>query len=429
MEDNHNIEDFFNQSLEQFNDEPSDQVWAGIVERLDKKPPFYHFKIFWLMGLLWMLSLLGTGWFGLSQHEQVQHLQIVNEQLTIDNQLLSVNLTNCDLRYALTEQENTLLCNDLNNVSEKVTRTSTHRFNATVAKQPQQLPLFPVGMKDLFNKQPLVSLAEQGTLASAMLPNTVAEEAKNTTIRTQNKSYEKLKLLPLQPFIRKAYYTNFYRTGIDIISLRTPTPAKFRLPLRYGINAKVHNTRSKFFTDNRIDPATVNFSYGIAIYWMLNRDWAITSSVDVGVGTSVFNTRAIDRSVLATFPDIENIQNLVETIGIGSGGADFSLGLRYYINKPGKRRLYVESNLLWKLKVGPIFSYSLANQIDLNQVVEERATIGLGHLTAQIGLERSLSNKIHAEIGLFRQQAIKKDSYFRYGFNHFGLRTALLFGR
>ena len=61
MKDNR-IEDFFNKSLESFNDAPTDAVWAGLADRLDeeKATPFYKKSLF-IIGMLSLLLLTFSG--------------------------------------------------------------------------------------------------------------------------------------------------------------------------------------------------------------------------------------------------------------------------------------------------------------------------------------------------------------------------------
>jgi RNA polymerase sigma-70 factor (ECF subfamily) len=59
MSDQNNIEDFFNRSLDNFDEQPSEQVWQGVVQRLEVSLPFWKTWQFWS----W---LTGAAVFGVS---------------------------------------------------------------------------------------------------------------------------------------------------------------------------------------------------------------------------------------------------------------------------------------------------------------------------------------------------------------------------
>jgi hypothetical protein len=85
MDKDNNIEDFFNNSMDQFNDSPPAFVWDGINDRLDQKPPFYKSIRFWsVAGLVTLLAAIATFYIYTTQKE-INHLNHAVELLLEDN--------------------------------------------------------------------------------------------------------------------------------------------------------------------------------------------------------------------------------------------------------------------------------------------------------------------------------------------------------
>ncbi len=98
MSKNNNIEDFFNASMEQFNDVPDDSVWSGINENLEQKPPFYKTGVFWLASLLGILLLIGSINYVGSTQEKINGLLNDNKKLELQNEEMGHQLIECSYR-------------------------------------------------------------------------------------------------------------------------------------------------------------------------------------------------------------------------------------------------------------------------------------------------------------------------------------------
>lgn len=95
MDNNNNIEDFFNNSMDQFNDGPPDSVWDNIGNRLDNdKIPFYKGFKFW--AILAVICLIG-GFilYAVSTQKKINSLIEKTDVLELQNIEIESQLLDC----------------------------------------------------------------------------------------------------------------------------------------------------------------------------------------------------------------------------------------------------------------------------------------------------------------------------------------------
>ncbi len=101
MDDNNNIEDFFNNSMEHFNDAPPDSVWNGINNRLDQSPVWWKQPKIWASGLF--LFLLIGSIIGYSIHMNQRVHQLENEVGLLNHIKDSLEFANLEVQSHLVD--------------------------------------------------------------------------------------------------------------------------------------------------------------------------------------------------------------------------------------------------------------------------------------------------------------------------------------
>ncbi len=95
MPQNNNIEDFFNNAMDGFHEEPSDRVWDGVAGQLERDKSFWRKPLFWVALLALLLTLGGFWAYHSTMQRQVQGLLSQNTSLQQQQLELTRALNDC----------------------------------------------------------------------------------------------------------------------------------------------------------------------------------------------------------------------------------------------------------------------------------------------------------------------------------------------
>ncbi len=135
---NNNIEDFFNQSMEQFNNAPPDLVWDNIENKLDNNTPFYKNKIFWIFNILGIIFISSFIYYAYQSEQKINNLIQENKKLGEENSEIKEHLKNYLFRaieaerileFHLNEDNFSEKNNDGNSKQKTIKKESIDEYN------------------------------------------------------------------------------------------------------------------------------------------------------------------------------------------------------------------------------------------------------------------------------------------------------------
>lgn len=441
-EKNNNMEEFFQRSLEQFDEVPSSQVWEKIDVRLDEDQKWYSSLFAWFKTLIpLLLALLIIGAY---------HLYSSNKINSSDNHLLSAQQTIQKL-----EKENQKLSILINQNNERINSYSVQlQLNE---KQYNSLNDQFVNLNTSFrnNQKKLntVSQTENSTYRDLLLMyhNQSKElHALHSKISIEstsvNSSSQKKSIVARPPVLNKSdsylipKISSYFYPIKDILIIKTleglnknkgealaddeaETNSKVR-KFRFGVNARYFNTLVK--SSNLVNPG---FSWGLRAEYKLGNKWFITSDLHyndqvyiVDPGPGGFSQESLKKYPLG----IDN-GNSVKNISTRSKYFDYNLGIKYLIN-PAKNKFnfYVNPSIVWQLYLPQEYTYGLAQANDLFHTQREyTGYLGSGNL--RLGIERNLNERMLFQLNLWGEQSFIELGYDKQFVTMVGVGSSILF--
>lgn len=441
-EKNNNMEEFFQRSLAQFDEVPSNQIWDKIDKRLDNDQKWYANLFTWFKTLVpLLLALLMIGAYHLyssnkinsnqnsllSAQQTIQKLEKENQRLSILNNQNSERINS----YAAQVQSNEKQYNVLNNqlVDLKASFQNNQKAFKTQSSFDENaysdlLVLYENQTKDI------VALKKKNNTNSELSNRLEA----NNIMGSKQANYDK-HFSYLIPKISNYYYPikdiliikrfEGLHNNKDQESLNKDFTNKLkRNKFRFGINARYFNTLVE--SSNLVNPG---FSWGLRAEYNLRNKWFITSdlhyndqvySVDPGVGG--FSTESLKKYPLGI-----DDRNSVKNISTRTKYFDYNLGIKYLINPANNKfNFYLNPSIVWQLYLPQEYTYGLVQANDLFHTQREyTAYLGSGNL--KFGLEKNLNERMLFQLNLWAEQSFIELGYDKKYVTMFGLGSSILF--
>lgn len=458
MEDNkNNMEEFFNRSLERFDELPSDDVWANVSDRLTAEEKWYDpilapLKL--VFPILLALLLMGLYHF-YTQHNIKQLNQQLTEaettiqnlktqhQTTLNNNNKQTTATSIAVLQKNTEIEN--LRNDyslLNKsykqlLSKAATQNTTSSNTNILLDKIQTLQKQLTGLRYiLYQKDTELALLRETQTTENQQPENQQKATRKPATRTE--VFCSLQHFPhLKPI--NISLNNSLDSKLALLQSRTPTkgntiseqqeeeeeeinltPPK----LRIGIKARYFNALVQ--NSQLVNPG---FSNGIRAELRLGHKWAITGDFmynsqvyTINAGQNTFSKTSLER-----FPGgIEDNTN-VNIISTRTRYFDANPGMKFMPNyAPDKFNFFINPSVVWHLYLPQEYQYDLRQEDNIlykeNRIV---AYFGSGNLS--VGFERRISPKLHFQFNLWGEQSFIPLGYERQYMSRFGISSAILF--
>ncbi len=440
-EKNNNMEEFFQRSLEQFNEVPSNQVWDKIDERLDGEQKWYKNVFPWfrtLLPLFLAIILLGcyhvfssnkintSNKYLLSAQETIQKLEKENQRLSFlakeNNEKINTYTQQIqfnETQYnSLLDQYSSLKVTDQK--SEKLFKSDTH-FGKAAFEDLLSLN------EDLTNE--LSSLkAQMNVLQSENRP--ANKILSNTRLNAIDKNYNFLipknatYYYPVKDIILINSLKDIEGNMDDDFLVEEPDQISNNRKFRFGFKARYFNTLVK--SSELINPG---FSWGLRAEYQLRNKWFLTSDlhyndqvyrIDPGAG-------GFSQESLKKYPLGIDDTNSVKDISTRTKYFDYKLGIKYLINPAeNKFNFYVNPSIVWQLYLPQEYTYGLARANDIFHTQREyTGYLGSGNLS--LGIERNLNNRMLFQLNLWGEQSFIELGYDKQYVTMFGIGSSILF--
>ena len=432
-ENDKRMEDFFKRSMDQFDDTPSEDVWSQLSDRLEAEESFVSkaYRIFrtYLPIALLVLALGSVCGYSFNT---IGELKNQNNTLIGENKTLNSTLSH------LTEENKSLIekNNALNNLK---TQLENENISAKKEIKESQLALLSAINKNKSISNNLTAANKLNTeylnklnacgkeiefLNGSFALNSEEKINRNTmdfnlltTLNSNGINYKKENDLTEKWKKFSLIQAEKEEEEIEIFT-------KFKY--RYGFTARAYNA---FVSSGH--PYHLSHSYGLIHELSLNKNWSLTNSIEYNDQeySVVSNMEFLPASILDKFPDNPGAYANVRSVKSRAKYIDTQLGIKYrWMNKKENANYFINPSVVWQLYFPQEFTYDIIQAQDL--LVERRSyTAYFGSINLQLGIEKSLSDKLDFQLAIFAEKSLIELGHDNQNMNLVGVRSSILFGK
>ncbi|MEN0048068.1 MAG: hypothetical protein AAF806_13495 [Bacteroidota bacterium] len=472
MSKRNNIEDFFNNSLDGFNEQPSDQVWLGVEEMLEVKVPFWKTWKFWgwFSGIAFLL--VGLVSYHMIINQRMTTLTTQNTILLEQNQLLTQEITQTQFILKETKvkkqkaEELLNIVKDTNTSETKINRNTSDGKNAKeqfyfISELAKERSDFSISswidkrqnanistfaeanrireeraMNDLWQKKleeanQALGMDVQSNKTKDLAP--ISVESEDVLVDQAWKNKNSLKTLNGISQYQYALSNpkGYHQTNVALIKASYIPPVNIKLTkpdftpsLRLGL------TGSAFSSISNI-PNSIHVAYnsGLTLQWQAFRNFGFTGSLrynELAYGISLSDA---NQEILERYPNTENISVAVNNITAIHHYLDLPVGIiwKIPIGKKGNR-IYANPSIAWQFYLPQTFLYNTFEN-DLIRTQHDRLYAYFGSATINIGYEQKIRNNLRLQMGVWAE-----NSFVEYGIDNrsgtnIGASATLIFGK
>jgi len=472
MSKRNNIEDFFNNSLDGFNEQPSNQVWSGIEEMLEVKVPFWKTLKFWgwFSGVAFLL--IGLVSYQIIINHKMATLITQNTILLEQNQLLSQEITQTQLVLKQTKEKKENIEELLNSVKVSEESESKADVYTSAGKNAKEQIYFASELAkersdfsisswvDSRKKANISTFAEANkrreerqiedlwqTELEGSFQESVIDEQSNTTkdlvlnsIESKSEladnalaNRESLKSLSgisqYQHFLPNPKVYQQINLALIKASYIPPVEMKLTKPdftpsLRLGLTGSVFSSISNI--PNSIHVAN---NSGLVLQWQAFRNFGFTGGLRHTELAYEVLLDADNQELLEAYPNTENINSSVETISATHHYLDLPIGVIWKIPIGDKdNKLYINPSMAWQFYLPQTFRYET---FDKTTIITQnnRLYAYFGSTILSLGYEQKIKNGLRLQMGLWAES-----SFVEYGLDNrsgtnLGASATLVFGK
>ena len=426
------IEAFFNESMKQFSELPSDRVWTSVVERLDAElVPFYKNLSFW------------KAIFGL----QTVTLLIVSAVF-----LLKPSTEDLNLKMAKIEEENHRLKTTLDSLQKHELSDKAQMFSAAVENSDEKLSSDTLAIIPAANNNQTASLPviRKPKLKSEGDTNrkTDLEQAhiKKLVVNFRLSKNAESELADERPIFKAPQLLKIVNK-IDSADVRKPLSTflngKFKLPklmiprinikllekLEGDFSLGITGSTLLTFTDQN-DHTVPSFNEGLITEWPISKGLHLTVGVRHNSLRYSINLAGSDAGLLQQYPLTDDLPFPARRIQQRVQFFDIPVGLKWF---PGQafsdKSIFIEPSIAFQYHLRQKFSYLLNGPFGLSDF-----NIGLrtrqrfyGMAQLQVGFEKNLIPHWDLQLGLLGQLGLSKFGFERRNIYALGIQAGILF--
>ncbi|MEL6717630.1 MAG: hypothetical protein AAFO82_00120 [Bacteroidota bacterium] len=466
MSKRNNIEDFFNNSLEGFNEQPSEQVWSGIEEMLNVKIPFWKTWKFWGWFSGGACLLIGLVSYHVIMNKQVANLITQNSILLEQNELLNQEVAQTQTALTQIQKEQQLAEKDLKNVKTTTgerKKISPSASKETSAKEQPNSAIIATnqdrdlsinnrmeGTEDTSDKTGNNDLGEQVQASNERIveSNKRLQEEEKNDIRTasmlilskkKQKSTNILgaKILPIEklngqlppPYSLSdsiAHQAIFALARGNLISppankLATPP---FKPSLRFALTGSTFSSIS-----NIPNTTTIANNTGILLELQLLRSWGVAGGFRLNRLKYNVTLDEANQNILEHYPNTGNISAEVHKITATHNYVDLPIGIVCKIPLGKKENmLYINSSVACQLYLPQMFEYETSDN-ELFDAQHNNLYAYFGSAIVQAGYEKKLGTGLRVQLGIWAEESFVEYGIDNRGGTNLGASATLLFGR
>ena len=453
---NNKLEDFFNQSINQFDDSPSDAVWAGLQERLDNDMTIWD-KVSTIIRKYfpYLILLLGLTTYHFFAQNKINSFEEKIDKYNTENTLLSNQLKACGdqsttliSNFESTAEQLELSTAKIQNLQHDLTASNalSKTLQNRLAYNASILKTYKEQTESLKNTVTFLSTpTSQPEIISSSIAN--SRPVSNRTATTPDEQNRKTIIYKNNFGKPVSKYTPPLTSRLPTFSLRRPanlaprvllapnalsriipfidTDEKaFKSRLRGGIELKAFHSISN--TSN-----TLNFGHtgGIRLEWVLGEKFSFTgniSHVDQEYRVSNSNN-PIPIQQLLEFPEGTSFGLDVNEINVENHYFEFPIGIKFPIKTYGDNlKIYANPSVVWQFHLPQKFEFNFTSN-DKYEFKNKQYFGYLGSVQMAIGLEKAIHPNIVWQLGIYGEKSLVEFGAEHQHFSAIGLTSSFLF--
>jgi len=412
MDDNNNIEEFFNNSLEGFNESPSENVWKEISGRLISPTPLWK-RLLW--PFITALLLLTIGCITIYTYSLRQQLNQSNQDFAAQSLVIAIQSEKIREFEASTvnlQIENAAMNREINTILTKSkTSKSTHKnWNSPLSIRHlstinafDKIEIAPnfqadrkvylqnfIGNRTKSSNQSSAEYSATTKTESADL-SPIQDLAFSSLIKTQDGSAESLTrhkglnyTLPILPFGNPNTLTNS------------------RPKFKYGITASLVGTKTDVTSS-----LSAGFNAGLALEMRLYRKLWLTSGIRYNRNTYMMEFIGQNPIEEKNFPTPRSLDFTYDRVDVQNSFFDFPFGINLNLDVSKKNSLFINPGISWQFYLPQKYTYNTTNngQFDYS---ENRYFMYFGSAFLNAGFERRLSGNRSLQLSLWAEKGISQ---------------------
>lgn len=436
------MEEFFNKSLEQFDNSPSDNVWENLAERMESEETFlqrWEHKLRRYLPLLLLLLSFGV-YFGYAQGK-LNALQMQMSSMVEENLALRGNLVACGERQKQEQEDgkaNGIVVEEGSDNETPIGSTSIELNGAEYPNKKELIKDFTVSNKaELANRSLLREEQNNNAIALNSVDNLASAAVDKEPIVTPNEPVPPLPKVTtkpptaIQPIDQKTPFAfvspqTYISLGVVYVKPINQPDLPGKANYRIGYTARLFNTLTSVGR-----PLNFGFSTGVRQELKLFGAWSLTNAVRFNQQTyRVDNGNDfISPADLRKYPAGQEQSEQIRAIDIKSNYFDIPVGLKFTFGHTKKGfRYYVNPSATWLVYLPQNFSYTLSSGAKVEQKNKRYyGYFGTGNL--EVGLEKRLRNNLFWQVGAWGERSFIPLGIEDQKITMFGLSTSLLFGK
>lgn len=428
--DNRGLENFFKNSLENFDQEPDDQVWSKVTAMLDndeenKKTPFW--LNFFSKLPIYLLSTLT--------------LAVILSYLTNDHKLFSIRTVD---QISETTQSS---YNDKKAIVQTTTQPNLIR-EKTIEQQKSRLETRTTPIKKVITKTsnpksvaPYTAITKENRIENNFTtqPTTQSIKAdipKMILFSASPKDVIELKRDLLNAITHLELYKSKLLSNKERV-LPTVTLGKSITPHQVRDNSSKYSIglSARFFHTavNDADDFNGSESYGLV------QDFKLFPSLELNLGM-YFNvqhynintnsdTEPLDRLIVRQYTNRNIADDGVTQIDASTQYYDMPLGLRWHFrNLNEKTSLYINPAIVWQVYLPQKFGFTTVDD-KMGYRDYKGINASLGSSSLSLGMERKIGNSLALQLSLWGEYSFIRLGVQNEKFKMLGIKSSLLFGK
>lgn len=422
MNDNR-IEDFFNKSLEGFNDAPSDMVWADVENRLDEATPFYK-KTFFIVGFITAILLLLMS--GLFYQMNTKITKLITENQSLNTEIAALKKDNYHQEISISN------CQKNKNTQKNIVVTESQSAANSIIQQIDNDAL-----KNRKNR-----IVRQESINEVLQKN---DEQNNnpSDLLTENNSDEIIKNNEIEPIKNKQNKSEINLQSFKIGYLQGITPYYARSGKRllngfdYTLRSLPNRKNSieigfNVFKTDLLTPNGIENTWGLGQSINLKRRFSLSSRLKAigGIGFSVntYQSKITPDNLLSIqgFPGLNEQLGIINQVTVSSKILNGSIGFQYDLAARGNFTPFIKSSVIWKIYLPQTFEYELSDY-PKRTYQDNRLFAYFGSIDMAFGVERILNYKYSYQLEIFVEKSLIPLGVEDVNLMHLGCRAAWLF--
>ena len=442
-EKNNKLEEFFNQSLNQFDDSPSDAVWEGLQQRLDSERTFIEV---WTAAIRkyfpYLLLLLMLGGYHFFAQNKINKLSKNLATIQSENLLLDTKLQDCSSRETELLTDLKIQSDELLNSSTKIAvltenyeaqlnkkgKTHQHTFNRPIQNNlepsifrendPEHNEYITELLKSKLAARTEVIKRNKGT-AEAKNKIDPSDKIKSSTIAPTLLPILAKRPALLNPPIGR-YFSNGIKRGIRIQGQEESEKSKFRIGYNYRVYHTLTGTGKHF---------NYGDTHGLRMELIFRNKLALTGGINFNdQHYKVSNAgNAIPISDLLKYPGGSGFGNQVTEVKAKGHYLGFPLGLKWQLkNFKNQSNVFINPAFVWQIYFPQEFEYTLNDNSDFTR--KTRQIFGyFGSGNIQVGYEKLIKNNLVWQLSVWGEKSFAPLGIEDQSITMLGLSTAVLF--